>query len=625
MIIHRTTLVLFFLAFPLIVFGQTRNYVIEVGSLPCGRMTLDAQHLANGYMEYDLREERSVRTLAGREETWLHTVHLLADTALRIVSLDAMEKRGDTEWKVKGSAVGDVLYFSRQFPDGETQRWREDRSAVADILLPELLHRLDAPLPEQMLSTRSFEAAPVVLEIARTPQNEYVITADGQMEMLVESAGLLQQWSRPEYGVVVRRSEVNPVLRPCDLGCGLLWQGERLQLPTRPENIRSMELRVILKAGSNVRLFPEDSRQSLPGVSGSSLDTVQLSIERSYQRFEDEELPYRDAALKQYLKPSHYLALDNENIRKRAAELRNWERNGGIVAEAIMRWCGENFVQDEFMPIVTADKIVQAPRGNAAHAALLFVALARKAGVPARFVLGMHPQDGHWQSTVWVEAWTGDWVCVDPIAGRIIEDAQHVKLVHSATFQELLTLAGQLRNNVQLLVDEVERIDESAAAELPTAIVNNVYSNREYRCEITAPSGWLLEERTVGKEIVLTAVPELGSEVHFELHLFANPFLQPTDALFETRVRALSAVLADAEVEEKGEIRFGDRRAPYVIYSYNDSREDSGADRIRTADCMFSILQRGYLLRFTAPAAQFSRYADQLQNILQSMKLFASP
>ena len=183
-------------------------------------------------------------------------------------------------------------------------------------------------------------------------------------------------------------------------------------------------------------------------------------------------------------------------------------------------------------------------------------------------------------------------------------------------------MAQRLRGHLSLSLQSLERIDESAAAELNTGIVDNLYSNRRYRCEITAPSGWYLEERNVGNETILTGVPALGSESQFEMHLFRNPWLQSTDVLFETRVRALTAVLEDAVVEEKGEMRFGERHAPYVIYTYRDSRAGSGEGRTRTADCLFSVRERGYLLRFTAPEAEFSQYAGELERIFQSIKIF---
>jgi hypothetical protein len=256
------------------------------------------------------------------------------------------------------------------------------------------------------------------------------------------------------------------------------------------------------------------------------------------------------------------------------------------------------------------------------QAAILFVSLARKAGVPARFVLGLIPEQGRWQAKLWAEAWSGEWVSVDPMRGVILEDASHVKLLHSASFAELTDLAKRLRGGLTLNVTSLERIDESAGAELGTGIVNNVYTNRKYRCEITVPSGWYLEEKNVGKETVLTGMPALGSDSQFEMHLFRNPWLQSTDDLFATRVRALSAVLEDAVVEEKGEMLFGQRRAPYVIYTYRNTRAGSGDSRIRTADCMFSVRERGYLLRFTAPAAEFALHAGALEQIFQSIRLF---
>ncbi len=622
MYIHtRTrTFLLFLLLLPFVAEGQSRSYTFTRSDVPCGELTLTVERLANGYVEYGIREEVRVRTVADREEEWLRECSILADTALRVISIDGFEKRGDRSWDIKGSCVDGVLYMSRTHGSGVTERWRDDCAALPDIMLPELLRHADRPLPEKVLSTRRFESYPAAIRVTEGDDGVQIqLNAVTQMD--IDASGLPSTWGMPEHGLLYRRAEGH-AHTACELDGGVLWVGDAVQLPTAAENIRNMDVRIAMTGSQSARLFPEDHRQRVVRGESFSADTMHVRIERAYQQFEEETLPLLDASLLPYLKPSHYLSLESDRIRDRAAVLRNWDRNSANVAREILQWCGQAFVEDALAPVLPADRFVQAPRGGELQAAILFVALARKAGIPARFVLGMLPSGGHWVSTVWAEAWSGEWVSLDPLRGEIMLDAFHVKLLHAATFQELRQHAAQLRGNVHVHIENLERIDPSAAAELPTAIMGGVYTNRRYRCEITAPEGWLLEERNVGRETVLTAVPQLGAEVRFELHLFANPWLQPTQELFETRVRALSAVLVDAQVEEKGELLFGDRRAPYVLYSYRDSRSGSDRRRIRTADCMFSIMERGYLLRFTAPQEEFDAYAGHLERILQSMKLY---
>lgn len=619
-LLTRVLLLLLILHLPVAADAQSRSYDFVRGDASCGRLTVSVERLANGYVQYRFREELRVRTVADRDEQWLRECTILADTALRVISLDGFERRGDEAWEIKGSCVNEVLYLSREHRGGRTERWRDDCAALPDIMLPELLRHPERPYPARVLSTRHFESSPAAIRIRGTGE-ENVIALNGDTEMSVDGSGMFSAWVMREHDIAYRSAAALPG-GVCDMDGGVLWVGNAVQLPTAAENIRSMEVLVALSGTRETRLFPEDHRQRVVSGEVFSADTMHLRIERAYQQFEEETLPLLDASLLPYLKASHYLSLDSDRVRDRAAVLRNWDRNAANVARDVLRWCGDSFMRDPLVPVVPAHNLVQAPRGGALNAAILFVALARKAGIPARFVLGMIPVDGHWVSTVWAEAWSGEWVSVDPLRGEILQDAYYVKLLQTATFQELRQYATQLRGNVHVAIQDLERIDPSAAAELPTAIVNGVYSNRRYRCEITAPAGWLLEERNVGRETVLTAVPELGSEVRFEMHLFANPWLQPTTELFETRVRALSAVLVDAQVEEKGELLFGDRRAPYVLYSYRDSRAGSAHRRIKTADCMFSILERGYLLRFTAPEEQFDAYGDQLESILQSMKLY---
>ena len=71
-------------------------------------------------------------------------------------------------------------------------------------------------------------------------------------------------------------------------------------------------------------------------------------------------------------------------------------------------------------------------------------------------------------------------------------------------------------------------------------------------------------------------------------------------------------------------MRLSGRRVPYVVYSYRGTGAAGVEGRIRTADAIFSIGNRGYIFRFTAPAEQFDDYQPALQEILQSLTLYGN-
>ncbi|MCU0621545.1 MAG: transglutaminase-like domain-containing protein [Gemmatimonadales bacterium] len=80
-------------------------------------------------------------------------------------------------------------------------------------------------------------------------------------------------------------------------------------------------------------------------------------------------------------------------------------------------------------------------RGDASARALLFVALARAAGVPARPVGGLVLLGNAWRRHAWAEAWLdGRWTPVDPSAGLVPAHAGYVRLLENAPSDPLLVV-----------------------------------------------------------------------------------------------------------------------------------------------------------------------------------------
>lgn len=67
-------------------------------------------------------------------------------------------------------------------------------------------------------------------------------------------------------------------------------------------------------------------------------------------------------------------------------------------------------------------------RGDDASRALLFVSLARAAGIPARVVSGARSVGGRWEPRVWAEVFADGWTAVDPRTGAWPADTALVRL-----------------------------------------------------------------------------------------------------------------------------------------------------------------------------------------------------
>ena len=68
-------------------------------------------------------------------------------------------------------------------------------------------------------------------------------------------------------------------------------------------------------------------------------------------------------------------------------------------------------------------------RGDCNEHAVLFAALARAAGIPARVVAGAVYGDDGFYYHAWNEVWLDGWVSVDAVFDQMPVDATHVKLI----------------------------------------------------------------------------------------------------------------------------------------------------------------------------------------------------
>jgi hypothetical protein len=108
-------------------------------------------------------------------------------------------------------------------------------------------------------------------------------------------------------------------------------------------------------------------------------------------------------------------------------------------------------IHSEYVPAYSnALEAFKTARGDCTEHSILFVAMARAVGIPARVVVGIAywpPGDGFgWHA--WAEIYAGGrWIAVDPTWNQSIADATHVKLADGGPAEQarIVMLLGQLK------------------------------------------------------------------------------------------------------------------------------------------------------------------------------------
>ncbi|MBI4542727.1 MAG: transglutaminase domain-containing protein, partial [Gemmatimonadetes bacterium] len=123
------------------------------------------------------------------------------------------------------------------------------------------------------------------------------------------------------------------------------------------------------------------------------------------------------------------------------------ERRAGLVAGLLTAWVYDNLEKRVTVSVPSAARVLEDRRGDCNEHTVLYVALARALGLPARTAAGVVYLRGRFYFHAWPEVWLGEWVAVDPTLGQFPADAAHLRFVVGGLARqvELIRLIGRLQ------------------------------------------------------------------------------------------------------------------------------------------------------------------------------------
>jgi hypothetical protein len=194
--------------------------------------------------------------------------------------------------------------------------------------------------------------------------------------------------------------------------------------------------------------IPSDRRQSFrDGV---------LRVEREPAPAASYTLPAQDARWRDDLAATAFLQIDHPRIQAAAHTALAGETDAARAAERLRGWVYLELEKRPVASIPNALQVLDMGAGDCNEHAVLFAALARAVGLPARVVAGIVYAEGVFLYHAWDEVWLGDgWMSVDPAFDQMPVDATHVKLIEGGpeTHAALVAVIGKL---------SVEPLPESA-------------------------------------------------------------------------------------------------------------------------------------------------------------------
>lgn len=147
--------------------------------------------------------------------------------------------------------------------------------------------------------------------------------------------------------------------------------------------------------------------------------------------------------LSPYLQPSLWIQSDHPEILRKAEEITKGSASTLEKVQKINFWLGETIAPIPTMGIPRASEVLKFRSGDCNEFTVLFTALARAAGVPARMQAGLVYQSGRFFYHAWPEVYLGEWVAFDPTFGQAPADATHIPLIEG-DMDKQIALASQI-------------------------------------------------------------------------------------------------------------------------------------------------------------------------------------
>ena len=214
-----------------------------------------------------------------------------------------------------------------------------------------------------------------------------------------------------------------------------------------PAKVSELDVRLV---GAGHYDLPQTPRQHST-AQGDSLD---VHVERvKFDPASAVQLPVDARQFKDTLKPENLIQSDAPEIRRLAHEIVGKEKNSYKAAQLILDWVYSH-VENAYVPAVSnALEVFHSLKGDCGEHQVLFVALARAAGIPARAVVGMTywPPGNGFGYHAWAEVYVGQWIAVDPTQHAMNADATHIQLAGGDLAEQarITALIGKMKAQIE--------------------------------------------------------------------------------------------------------------------------------------------------------------------------------
>ncbi len=216
----------------------------------------------------------------------------------------------------------------------------------------------------------------------------------------------------------------------------------------RPRNRESLEL--LLRGPLKQENILNDAHQHIE-LQGDAFHFVSTRVH--LEGFPSVSIPITEESVKQWLEPTVFIQSDNPKLQEKAKEIVGDEKDALTISNTLCAWVHDNMRSTFSARLSNALEVLDSLEGDCTEHSVLFIGLARAAGLPAREVAGLIYVEGvqpGFYFHQWAKVWVGKWIDVDPTFDQPIADVTHIKLAEGDLFHQtrLIPVIGNLKIEV---------------------------------------------------------------------------------------------------------------------------------------------------------------------------------
>ncbi len=192
-------------------------------------------------------------------------------------------------------------------------------------------------------------------------------------------------------------------------------------------------------------LYLDGGRQTLEGniltILMESLADIQSSETVRNRIFPKNPISFPLNIEKKFLEPTPFIQSDNKKIINLAQKLVSVDDTPLEKAGKLLKWVHDKIEKRPVLSVPDAVSTLKNRMGDCNEHSVLFAALARAAGIPAKIEAGLVYLDDRFYYHAWNLVYVGEWITADPLFGQIPADVTHLRFA-SGDQKDQLDLMG---------------------------------------------------------------------------------------------------------------------------------------------------------------------------------------